>query len=202
MQNLNAQGTTEATEHVSFLQGVKNFFARIGSIFTRKNPSQTENEVLMDKFKDENEVPKKSKVPTKNLVALIFGIFAIAAAVIASVFFGPALYTAITGLLPAVVSGLAAITTGLAATVPLVALVIIAVATLALFTVGVCFAIHNARSIKAQKGLSENEQPLLKDQEKPKDQDQPNQDDMPKTKGKNENSNDNQIDHKEEEEDI
>lgn len=54
----------------------------------------------------------------KNKIGFGFGIFVMAGAVTASVFFGPALYTAITGLLPAVIPGLVAITTGLAAAVP------------------------------------------------------------------------------------
>ncbi len=96
-----------------------------------------------------------------------FGIFVIAGAITASVFFGPALYTAITGLLPAVIPGLAAITTGLAATIPFVGFAIIAATILAVFALGLYFTIDSARSLKPQIELSENQTLLNNDQNQP-----------------------------------
>ncbi len=86
-----------------------------------------------------------------------FGIFVIAGTIIASVFFGPALYTALTGLSAAVIPGLVAITTSLAAAVPFVALVIIAATIVAAFALGLFIVIDSARSLKPQRKLSENQ---------------------------------------------
>ncbi len=100
----------------------------------------------------------------KNKIGFGFGIFVMAGAVTASVFFGPALYTAITGLSAAVFPALAAITTGLAAAVPPIGLAIIAATIVVAFALGLYFTIDSARSIKAQKELSSevksDEQPL------------------------------------------
>ena len=96
---------------------------------------------------------------------LFLGALTIAGAITASVFFGPALYTAITGLLPAVIPGLAAITTGLAATIPFVALAIIAATVLTAFALGLYFTISSARSLKPQIELSENQNLLDSNQQ-------------------------------------